>query len=204
MKNNPSAEQWDKFNFAAKVVKACIDGVKANRLEKCERTREHFANMFAQLIFNCPKLRSGLISEAGRLQKTSTKDATAEHYRGRKGSGFALYDQAMKGASVERLTVLLASRARVHMVSKQENMKLMRSASQNPYKSKREIEKEYSDLGIILTEFVPMNKLYDYLIEGVIYTSMKDIKDKFGLSGAGVKYRCEAKNYPDWKKVKVA
>lgn len=205
MKIRPTAYQWDKFNFAATTVKMSIDGIKSNGKENCERTREHFAEMFAQLIFNCPKLRSGLISKAGRLQKTSKKDATADHYRGRKGSGFALYDQAMKGASIERLTVLLASRSRVHLVSKEENMRLRKYASQNPYKSKRQIEKEYLDLGIILFEFVSKKKpsKYDYHIEGVIYTSIKEIKKLFNISADCLTGRCKSKNYPDWQRVKI-
>jgi hypothetical protein len=204
MKIRPTAYQWNKFKFAAKVVKMSVDGIKSNEHENCETTREYFAEMFAQLIFKCPKLRSGLISNAGRLQKTSKKDATADHYRGRKGSGFALYDQAMKGASIERLTTLLASRSRVHLVSKQENMRLREYASQNPYKSKRQIEKEYLDLGIILFEFIAKKpRKYDYHIEGVIYTSVKEVKKLFNISTDCLTGRCKSKNYPDWQRLKI-
>lgn len=202
---NISESKWKKYNDAAKIIKACIDGVKLNNLEVCEKTRSTFASLFAQLIWTCPDVHTGLISPAGRTQKTEKGFATADHFRGRTGSGYVLYDQALKGASSERLTLIIASRCRVHWISSEENRKLLQTASQNAYKTKREIQEEYDFLGITLDEYVPIiNRTYDYHIEGQIYISMKDIKAKYGLSDAGVDYRCKSPNYSDWQKVKIA
>jgi hypothetical protein len=198
-------KKWQKYLFAANIVKSCIDGIKKNKLKKCEQTRNFMAGMFAQLIFNCPDVHTGMISPAGRIQKTQKGSATSDHFRGRKGSGFVLFDQAMKGASIFRLALIIASRCRVHWISSEENNKLRLTASQNPYKTKKEIQEEYSSLNIVLEGYVPMvNRIYDYHIEGIVYTSMKEIKAKYNLSDAGVTYRCESPNYSDWQKVKIA
>lgn len=198
------ASKWQRYLKAGALVKACVDGIKKNKLHNCQDTRNSSAIMFAQLIFNCPDLHTGLISPQGRIQKSYKGFATADHFRGRKGSGNVLFDQALKGASVKRLALIIASRCRVHWISSEENNKLRLTASQNPYKTKKQIQEEYDHLNIVLEEFVPIqSRKYDYHIEGGIYTSIKEIKELFDLSDAGISYRCESKNYPDWQRVKI-
>jgi hypothetical protein len=202
-------DKWKKYLKVAEVIKISMIGLTNVPID--QETKNLYVVMFEELLHKSPELHSGYISPAGRAQKSKKKPNgqyykhTSDHFRGRRASAGLIFDKAIKGASVKRLALIIAWSCQVHWISKEENMMLRKVASNNPLKSMRQVEREYNLAGITLELYIPIiSRKYDYHIEGVIYTSVKKIKELFDLSDAGIFYRCETKNYPDWQKVKIA
>lgn len=139
-------QKFDRCLEAAQMIKASIEGMKAAGLIN-HRTKDIFSGIIAEWIFRCPKERSGLISVAA-VESNKMAD---DHYFGRKSSGLVVFEQAIKGASANRIACVIRSRCRTHIVTPAENT-ILKKYQEKTYKikSKTDIDAEYEYAGIEL------------------------------------------------------
>lgn len=190
-------DRWDRCMQAAIRIKACINGLKNDGLEKDPETVVFFSGIIGEWIYRLPFDQSGLISKKA---SNSKRAPTSDHYYGRTASGQLVYQQVVKGASAERIAYILRSRCRVHLVTSAENTKLKYVDCKKHLKSKKQIQDEYKAAGITLIPRVRKLK-YVYLIDGVKY-SKDEAMDKFNVSLNQLTYRVNhpGKKWETWQK----
>lgn len=121
-----------------------------------------------------------------------------EHYFSRTKSVQDILRAFERGKSDNFIKRLLMSRMRGHYTTSEENITLKKYDTlfwRDAYKA----------AGIKLVPWVatPARK-FDYIIEGVTYTSPSKVAKKYKMSKEGVSYRCKAKTFPKWRLKKVA
>jgi hypothetical protein len=187
-------QQFERCLTAAKLVKVWIEAQIAAGFDS-EEEINFTTGIFAEVIHRLPKITSGYISEKALASKGST---TKDHYFGRKVSGELLYENIMKGASINRLALIVMSRSRCHEVTSAENTLLKKFDTKKKFKSKLDVINEYKAAGIVLIRKQPKAV---YIICGVEYTSQEATK-KFGITQSTLWARCNSKSkkgkYASW------
>ena len=161
--------------------------------------------LISEAIFRGSSISTGLISEKASMAVANGypyEKLTKEHFFGRAGSATKLIKMIRDGKSFNRCLAFVMSRSRVHRVTKQENIDLRKYQGNPEYKTWHQ---EYAAAGIELIPYVKKNaRVYTYHIDGVEYTDVKTIADKYELSVPGVDYRfrSNSKRFVGWKRVK--
>jgi hypothetical protein len=194
-------QQFERCLTAAKLVKVWMDAQVAAGLDS--KAEINFTTgIFAEVIHRLPKITSGYISEKALTSKGST---TKDHYFGRKVSGDLIYENIMKGASINRLALIMMSRSRCHEVTSAENTLLKKFDTKKKFKSKLDVINEYKQAGIILI-YLPRgagrkSSKTVYIIDGIEYTGKEAMK-KFDITQSTLWARCNSKakkgKYTSW------
>jgi hypothetical protein len=188
-------QKWDRNLRAARIIRACIDGLIADGIAEDEDVMDEFSGILAEWIFRNPVRHSGYISvEALNSSKTPTDD----HYFGRKSSGILLYQYALRGASIKRLAYIIASRSRCHQVTSEENTELKKHDTRGLLKPKPVQQAEYAAAKIIMVK----KKITVYIIDDIEYSTLTDAALAHNVSSITVKNRCtqdKRGKFPNWK-----
>lgn len=148
-------------------------------------------------IFKLPSNKTGLASLAA-LKLPSNK-RTPEHFYGRTASAERLIKELMKNPnrSDKAIVAFLKSRARIHYVTKAENMALR---SYNKIKPKALWREAYRECGVELVELpVGRAQKYVYIVDDVVYNTIKDAADAYNISYEAARNRFfKAKKFPNW------
>jgi len=186
----------DRYANLALLAKTLHDAHKNDEL-----LRKQAIGLICDGIHQCPAIPSGLVSFAAKDRTVS--NLTKEHFFSRKISArtiFALYD---RGASIQRVAAFIKSRCRVHYVTKQENMDLVKY-QQNP--NMKTWRQEYKAAGIVLVPYIKKNtKQYIYKIGKTEYNNIQDIANKYGITPMVARYRfsTKAKKWSDWTRERI-
>lgn len=185
---------YERYEDVVMTAKVMIDALDNGTL----RNEEMCLHLIHEALHNVPSIFSGLVSE--KTEGMPLAKMTKEHFFSRKKSARKIFEQIRKGKSLERLTLLVMSRARVHRVTKQENLDLI------PYQHDPEYttwQSEYKAVGINLIPYVRKGS-YTYVVEGKIYDSVNELANAYGMSTAGVVGRCNSKSvkFREWTRIK--
>jgi hypothetical protein len=188
-------QKWDRNLRAARMIRACVDGLIADGIAEDEDVMDEFSGILAEWIFRNPVRHSGYISvEASNSPKTPTDD----HYFGRKSSGILLYRYALLGASIKRLAYIIASRSRCHQVTSGENTELKKHDTRGLLKPKPVQQAEYATAKIIMIK----KKITMYIIDDIEYNTLTDAALAHNVGLITVKNRCtqdKRNKFPNWK-----
>lgn len=188
-------EQYERCLEAAKIVESWIQGQIAAGLDS-ESQMNFTAGILAEVIQRLPKIVSGMISEKAQKQKGAT---TKDHYFGRKVSGDLILENIVKGASNERVAMIMMSRSRCHEVTSAENTVLKKHDCKKKFKTKLDIANEYRQAGINLISKPPKTV---YNINGIEYSSSKEACEAHNISYQTLYTRCKTKSkkgkYASW------
>lgn len=198
-------QQFERCLTAAKLVKVWMDAQIAAGFDSKDEIN-FTTGIFAEVIHRLPKITSGYISEKALTSKGYT---TKDHYFGRKISGELIYENIMKGASINRLALIMMSRSRCHEVTSAENTLLKKFDTKKKFKSKLDVINEYEAAGIVLVHLPRVARRKTpktvYIIDGVEYTGQAAM-EKFGISQSTLWTRCNSKakkgKYVSWTKKK--
>lgn len=183
-------ERYEDVVMTAKVMIDALDNGKLRNEEMC-------LHLIHEALHNVPSIFSGLVSE--KTEGMPLAKMTKEHFFSRKKSARKIFEQIRSGKSMSRLTRLVMSRARVHRVTKQENLDLI------PFQHNPEYttwQSEYKAVGIKLVPYVRKGS-YTYIVEGKTYDSVNELANAYGMSTAGVVNRCNSKSakFTEWSRV---
>ena len=185
---------YDRYQDVVLTAAILVDALDSGKL----RNEEMCLHLIHEALHNVPSIFSGLVSD--KTEGMPLSKMTKEHFFSRKKSARKIFEQIRKGKSLERLTLLVMSRARVHRVTKQENLDLI------PYQHNPEYitwQSEYKAVGINLIPYVRKGS-YTYVVEGKIYDSVNELANAYGMSTAGVVGRCKSKSvkFREWTRIK--
>ncbi len=148
-------------------------------------------------IFKLPSIKTGLASQ--EALKLPSNKRTPEHFYGRTESANRLIKELKENPnrSDKAIVAFLKSRARIHYVTKSENMALRTYSKKNP---KTHWRKSYRECCSELVRYeTKIKQKYFYIVDGVVYNSLKDVSTAFGISVAGARNRFfKAKKYTNW------
>ena len=148
-------------------------------------------------IFKLPSIKTGLASQ--EALKLPSNKRTPEHFYGRTESAERLIKELKENPdrSDKAIVAFLKSRARIHYVTKSENMALRTYSKKNP---KTHWRKSYRECGIDLVEFAVIKKQkYVYMVDDVVYNTLKEAATIYRISVEGARNRFfKAKKYPNW------
>lgn len=191
-------QKWDKCYNRALRIKACINGLSQEDLLD-EETINDFTGIIAEWIHRCPVEWSGLTSKAKLEEiKSGYSYCTYDHWHGRKTGGELVFEQIIKGASLNRITYILRSRSRVHKVTKAENNKLKKYDTKLKIKGPGQSNKEYLAAKI---ELIDPDEILVYNICEIEY-SKNSAKKEFGIDQKELNKRINSKSkkWTLWKK----
>ena len=166
-------EKWQRNLRAARMIRACVDGLIAEGIADDDDVANEFSGIIAEWIFRNPVRHSGYIS---REAMDSWKTPTDDHYFGRKSSGVLVYRYARAGAN----TLLKAFDCRSLL------------------KTKTQIASEYEAASIHLVKKIKTV----YIIDGIEYDTLSDVARAWDITLPTVKnriYNDKRGNYPTWK-----
>jgi len=152
--------------------------------------------LIAEGIHRMKPIHTGLISEAANKKGVKI---CKEHYFGRLASAKLIMKKIAEGKwTDERLVRLIKSRSRVHYTTSEENQ-ILRNYDHLYW------TKAYKAAGIKLVPFVPRNKKYVYIIDGVEYNSIQEAAKKYDITPSVAVYRCNSKSkrWVKWGRVKI-
>lgn len=188
-------EKWQRNLRAARMIRACVDGLIAEGIADDDDVANEFSGIIAEWIFRNPVRHSGYIS---REAMDSWKTPTDDHYFGRKSSGILVYRYARAGASIKRIAYIIASRSRCHQVTSEENTLLKAFDCRSLLKTKTQIASEYEAASIHLVKKIKTV----YIIDGIEYDTLSDVARAWDITLPTVKnriYNDKRGNYPTWK-----
>lgn len=191
-------EKWERCLARARRIRACVNGLSAEDLLD-EETINDFSGIIAEWIHRCPVEWSGLISKAKLEEiKSGYAYATYDHWHGRKTSGELVFEQVVKGASLNRIAYILRSRSRVHKVTKTENNELKAHDTKIKFKGPGHARKEYTSAKI---ELINPDEILIYNICGIDY-SKKSAKIEFNIDQIELNKRINSKTkkWSEWRK----
>ena len=163
--------------------------------------RKQAIGLICDGIHQCPAIPSGLVSVAAKDRTVST--ITKEHFFSRKISARTIFNLYDRGASICRVAAFIKSRCRVHYVTKQENMELVKYQQDQNIKTWRE---EYKAAGIVLVPYIKKTtKQYVYSIGKIKYINIQDIANEYGVTVEVARYRfsTKAKKWSDWTRERI-
>jgi hypothetical protein len=188
-------EKWDRNLRAARMIRACVNGLIADGIADDEDVMDEFSGIIAEWIFRNPVRHSGYISVEAL---NSSKIPTDDHYFGRKSSGILLYRYALRGASVKRLAYIIASRSRCHQVTSEQNTELKKHDTRGLLKPKSVIKAEYDSAEIVMVK----KQIVVYIINDIEYDTLTAAALAHNTSPITVKNRCtqdKRGKFPSWK-----
>lgn len=162
--------------------------------------RKQATGLICDGIHQCPAIPSGLVSIAAKDRTVST--ITKEHFFSRMISAKTIFNLYDRGASVCRVAAFIKSRCRVHYVTKQENMELVKYQQDPNIKTWRE---EYKAAGIVLVPYIKKTKQYVYKIGKTKYNNIQDIAKEYAVTVEVARYRfsTKAKKWSDWTRERI-
>jgi hypothetical protein len=148
-------------------------------------------------IFKLPSIKTGFASQ--EALKLPSNKRTPEHFYGRTESAERLIKELKEnpGRSDKAIVAFLKSRSRIHYVTKSENMALRTYSKKNP---KTHWRKSYRECCSKLVRYeIKIKQKYLYIVDDVVYNSLKEVATMFGISVAGARNRFfKSKKYTTW------
>lgn len=148
-------------------------------------------------IFKLPSVKTGLVSR--EALKLRSNKRTPEHFFGRTESAERLIKELKENPnrSDKAIVAFLKSRARVHFVTKSQNMVLRSYSKKNP---KTHWRKAYRECSIELIEFeVRKNKKHVYMVDDVVYNTINEAATVHNISYNTARNRFfKAKKFQNW------
>jgi len=189
----------DNYHILAGLALDLYNG----RAKTCPMHRNRAIGLITDGIYQCKPVHSGLVSKSAAHLTVSK--ITKEHYHSRKRCARKIFAMLDEGATIDQLTDFIIEACSVHYVTKAENNLLVRY--QKDIENYPTWQDQYAAAGIELVPYVKKSvKKYVYIIDGIEYTSSKEVAKAYSVSSATVDHRCTKDrrgNYPEWKRVKI-
>jgi len=156
--------------------------------------------------YNCPNVNSGLMSETAHdnaLAGKSHLNANDHYYSRTRSSGdfFRHYNEGrFSPDKLDRVSAWYKSRCRIHVVTRDENRKLIPHQNNITLKDKH-YSIHYEAVGINLVEKPDLRNKFIFVIDEQAYDTAKGVADEFKISVATVHSRCKNERYDKWIKI---
>lgn len=148
-------------------------------------------------IFKLPSVKTGFVSR--EALKLRSNKRTPEHFFGRTESAERLIKELKENPnrSDKAIVAFLKSRARIHYVTKSENMALRTYSKKNPKTHWRKAYRECCS-ELVRCE-MRTKKKYVYFIDNVEYNKLRDVADEFNITPEAARQRFfKSKKYSTW------
>lgn len=148
-------------------------------------------------IFKLPSVKTGLVSR--EALKLRSNKRTPEHFFGRTDSAERLIKELKENPnrSDKAIVAFLKSRARIHYVTKSENMALRTYSKKNPKTHWRKAYRECCS-ELVRCE-MRTKKKYVYFIDNVEYNKLRDVADAFNITPEAARHRFfKSKKFSTW------
>ena len=173
-----------KYTGLAKLAKVLHDGCGSN-----DDLRKQAIGLVCDGIHQAPPIPTGMVSIKGKDRNISA--LTKEHFFSRKLTARKIFDAFDKGRSIQYVTRLIMSRSRVHYVTKEENINLIKYQHNTSIRTWRE---EYRSAGIELVPYEKKSSKYMYKVGETVYNNPKDAANDLNVDAAVVVYRATSKS----------